>query len=411
MKHLIVLLLLFFIGSVSAQNLQINEFMASNDTAYPDENGEFDDWIEIYNPGPTPVDIGGWYITDDLTAPDTWQIPATQPDSTTVPARGFLILWADKQPEQGVLHVNIKLSGSGEQIGLYNASMEVVDTLTYGDQTTDVSKGRLPDGSDTWELFTNSTPMFTNAMMPIIINEFMADNESYLDEFGDPGDWIELFNVGVQPIDIGGWYITDDLTAPDTWQIPDTAPDTTTIQPREYLILWADKESEKGVLHLEIKLSSGGEQIGLYLPDLTVVDSLTFGPQQVDTSLGRLTDGTNIWALFSPATPGDSNEGGTVITGIEDNYDVVVSDYTLEQNYPNPFNPTTTIRFTIPENGLVTLKVFNLLGEEVAELINSDMTAGAYNYNFDASNLTSGIYFYSLQAGNFSVTKKMILMK
>ena len=119
----------------------------------------------------------------------------------------------------------------------------------------------------------------------------------------------------------------------------------------------------------------------------------------------------NIWALFSPATPGDSNEGGTVITGIENNYDVVVSDYTLEQNYPNPFNPSTTIRFTIPESGLVTLKVYNLLGEEAAELINSEMTAGAYNYNFNASSLTSGIYFYSLQAGNFSVTKKMILLK
>ena len=58
MKHLIILLLLFLIGSVSAQNLQINEFMASNDFAYADENGEFDDWIEIYNPGTTPVDIG-----------------------------------------------------------------------------------------------------------------------------------------------------------------------------------------------------------------------------------------------------------------------------------------------------------------------------------------------------------------
>jgi len=221
MKHLIILLLLFFIGSVSAQNLQINEFMASNDTAYPDENGEFDDWIEIYNPGTTPVDIGGWYITDDLAVPDEWQIPATQPDSTTVPARGFLLLWADKEPEQGVRHVNIKLSGGGEQIGLYNASMEVVDTLTYLDQTTDTSKGRLPDGSNTWEFFPNSTPMFTNSMMPIIINEFMASNDAaFPDENGEFDDWIELFNVGVQPIDIGGWHISDDLTAPDTWQIP-----------------------------------------------------------------------------------------------------------------------------------------------------------------------------------------------
>jgi hypothetical protein len=85
--------------------------------------------------------------------------------------------------------------------------------------------------------------------------------------------------------------------------------------------------------------------------------------------------------------------------------------YSLEQNYPNPFNPSTTIRFSIPEQGLVTLKVFNLLGEEVATLINSELTNGNYEVDFSASNFSSGIYFYTLKAANFVSTKKMILLK
>ncbi len=85
--------------------------------------------------------------------------------------------------------------------------------------------------------------------------------------------------------------------------------------------------------------------------------------------------------------------------------------YDLGQNYPNPFNPTTSIRFSIPEAGLVTLKVFNLLGQEVATLVNSEKTSGVYEATFDASSVSSGIYFYTLEAKNFTSTKKMILLK
>jgi len=85
--------------------------------------------------------------------------------------------------------------------------------------------------------------------------------------------------------------------------------------------------------------------------------------------------------------------------------------YSLEQNFPNPFNPSTKIRFNIPEQGLVSLKVFNLLGEEVANLVNAEMSAGNYEVDFNAKAISSGIYFYTLKAGNFISTKKMILLK
>ncbi len=85
--------------------------------------------------------------------------------------------------------------------------------------------------------------------------------------------------------------------------------------------------------------------------------------------------------------------------------------YSLEQNYPNPFNPATMIRFSIPEQGLVTLKVYNLLGEEIATLLNSELKNGTYEVDFNAGNYSSGIYFYTITANNYIATKKMILMK
>jgi hypothetical protein len=85
--------------------------------------------------------------------------------------------------------------------------------------------------------------------------------------------------------------------------------------------------------------------------------------------------------------------------------------YALEQNYPNPFNPSTLIKYSIPEEGMVSLHVYNLLGEKVATLVNEIQKAGRHEINFDASQLSSGVYFYSIEAGNFKSIKKMLLMK
>lgn len=87
------------------------------------------------------------------------------------------------------------------------------------------------------------------------------------------------------------------------------------------------------------------------------------------------------------------------------------NEFALEQNYPNPFNPSTKIYYTIGSNQFVQLKIYDLLGKEIATLVNEYRDAGSYNINFDASNLTSGIYLYKLQAGDFVQTKKMLLMK
>jgi hypothetical protein len=108
------------------------------------------------------------------------------------------------------------------------------------------------------------------------------------------------------------------------------------------------------------------------------------------------------------------------VTTVESETNVLPDNFFLSQNYPNPFNPSTKIKFTIPsvviasetkQSQLVTLKVFDILGNEVAILINEEKLAGIYEVVFDASQYPSGIYFYRLQAGNYVQTKKMILLK
>lgn len=99
-----------------------------------------------------------------------------------------------------------------------------------------------------------------------------------------------------------------------------------------------------------------------------------------------------------------------IIIGVDDQ-GPLPSSYSLSQNYPNPFNPTTVISYSIPEKADVTLKVFNLLGQEVATLVNSAQSVGSHEINFNASNLTSGVYFYTIKAGDFTSTRKMMLIK
>ena len=99
------------------------------------------------------------------------------------------------------------------------------------------------------------------------------------------------------------------------------------------------------------------------------------------------------------------------IVSVESDVNNIPNDFTLEQNYPNPFNPSTKISFGLPQRSSVVLKVFNALGQQVAELVNESLEAGTHSYNFDASRLTSGIYVYSLQTDAGVISKKMTLIK
>ena len=208
--------------------------------------------------------------------------------------------------------MNIKLSTDGEAIVLTESDGEsIVDSVTFGDQVANISMGRSVDGGDTWVTFTTPSPGATNVVAAgaLVINEFLASNDtSYADETGNFGDWVELYNGTDAAIDIGGMYITDDPADLTQHQIADSSATMTTIPAGGYLILWCDKVSENGVLHMEIKLSGDGESIVLVDTDgVTVIDEFTFGPQVTDISMGRFVDGGGIWIPFTTSTPGATN--------------------------------------------------------------------------------------------------------
>ena len=146
--------------------------------------------------------------------------------------------------------------------------------------------------------------------VPIVINEFLASNsgDKYLDPQGEPDDWLELYNWGDAPFDIGGMYLTDDLLQPAKWQIPTGNANQTTISPHGYLVIWADRGVTDPGLHANFSLNAGGEDLALFDKDgVTLVDSITFDQQTSNVSYGRFPDGNDSWWLMTFPTPGGPN--------------------------------------------------------------------------------------------------------
>ena len=113
----------------------------------------------------------------------------------------------------------------------------------------------------------------------------------------------------------------------------------------------------------------------------------------------------------------NANEGvwkrplSEMITDVNQKATNLPTNFSIEQNYPNPFNPTTTINYSLPKASLVTIKVYDILGREVATLVNVQKVTGNYEVQFNAAKLASGVYFYRMQAGDFVETKKLLLLK
>lgn len=158
--------------NMAINSIVINEFLADNEAGIQDESNAFEDWIELYNPTENPITLTNFFLTDDFSTPDKWALP-----DTSIPAGDYLLIWADNDDEEGILHTNFALNKAGEQLGLYyfdNQTMRVIDTLSFGLQLNDVSFGRAFDGSDEFVYFDAPTPGFANG----IINPIEEENSS-----------------------------------------------------------------------------------------------------------------------------------------------------------------------------------------------------------------------------------------
>lgn len=128
--------------TLAAQQLSINEFLADNDTTVVDQDGEHDDWIELYNYGEITISLGGYHLSDRSDNFTQWTFP-----DVAIESHSFLVIWADNDTSQIGLHAGFKLSASGESIYLSDTEGRIIDQITYGMQTSDISFGRFPDGS------------------------------------------------------------------------------------------------------------------------------------------------------------------------------------------------------------------------------------------------------------------------
>jgi hypothetical protein len=158
-------------------------------------------------------------------------------------------------------------------------------------------------------------------------------------------------------------------------------------------------------------LFAGTSNDGIFL-------STNYGANWIDVNLG-LTN-KNVFALTISRTNilAGTYEGGiwkrplSEVTAIKGLYRAgAVKEFSLKQNYPNPFNPETKIKYSLPIQSFVTLKIYNAMGEEIATLVNEEKAAGSYDINFNASRLASGIYFYKLQSGSLIETRKLCVLK
>ena len=154
--------------------------------------------------------------------------------------------------------------------------------------------------------------------------------------------------------------------------------------------------------NMGFRINRDGEEIG-FIPGA----GTTTEPQNYSFADENVKNGTYLYSLIQIDYDGTTENVGEVEVDISN----TPNEYSLQQNYPNPFNPSTIISFTVPERTKVVLKVYDVLGTEVAELINGIKSPGRYEVEFFAENLPSGIYFYTVQAGKFKDSKKMILLK
>ena len=146
-----------FVESEFSPVILINEFLAANESINTDETGEYEDWVELYYNIPGVTSLDGYFLTDNLSEPDKWMFPDIE-----IEGEGHLLIWTDDDQEDGDLHTNFKLSAGGESVGLFDSDLNLIDEISFGEQSDDISYGRAFDGSNDWQFFDSPTPEESN---------------------------------------------------------------------------------------------------------------------------------------------------------------------------------------------------------------------------------------------------------
>lgn len=264
--------------SISLGNLQalrINEWMASP------SSGE--DWFELYNSGPEPLDLSGVWLSDSLARPNKHLLPQLSFLGTGLYA--YLKLDADEKPEAGADHVNFKLSGTGESIVVSSRTGVLEQTIAFGPQLSGVSEGKIPDGAVTVVSFSSSSSPGKPNYLPleeVVINEILTHTDEPFE------DAVEIRNNSSQVLDIGGWYLSDSGVNLRKYQIPPN----TTIAPGGFRVFYESQFNSDLTSEPFAFSSAKGEQVYLSEANRGFLTgyraSASFGPALNGVSFGRI---------------------------------------------------------------------------------------------------------------------------
>src|SRR5437867_1491417 len=250
------------VSAASAQ-VVINEVMANNQTVIAND-GQYSDWVELYNPFSSAINIGDWSLSDSLSSPRKFVFPT----GTTVSAGGFLVVWLDSETNSPGLHTRFSIGSSGDDVTLFGSTAMggiVMDRVAFGLQPIDQSIGRVPDGSATWTLTrpTFELPNQAITLGPAVtnhlrINEIMAAPSS-------GNDWFELYNTTTNYIALGGLVFTDQPSGATNRAMPELS----FIAPGGFIEFIADAPNSTSFPadHVDFKLSNSGERVVLYQAD------------------------------------------------------------------------------------------------------------------------------------------------
>ena len=306
----------------AASPLRLNEVLASNGGAV-NHQGTTPDLIELHNASDVTQSLAGLRLTDDPLDPAKFIFP---PGAVMGP-REYLVLYANNPDGTPGYHLGFNLAQEGQAVWLYDAPErggEVLDSVRFGPQLTDLSIGRLADGSWGLTVPTFGVPNQAAALgdpTHLLLNEWLALGVTPFNS-----DFLELYNADPLPVSLGGLFLSDEILG---WRDRHALAPLSFIAGSGCLRFLADGAPSQGPTHLNFTLRSDQGVLGLYLPDLTPIDQITYLAQWPNVSQGRSPNaGTNI-VFFAQPTPGAPNP---LVTGPAPNGGVLVINEVLANN-------------------------------------------------------------------------------
>lgn len=402
------------ISTNKVAELLINEFYSNSDDDDPQ------DWIEIYNKGEADLDMSGWYVLDNSTS------FLKMPEATILKSKEYAVICKDTADHVSFFgaddnligNFDFNLGNSSDMIRFLDDNYIPSNLIAYdeddgwpdSDDKVKISVALIDTSlslteSINWRTgykrygtpgYSNTPPRISN----IYINEIVGTSQDvYPDNAGEYEDWIEIYNANDEAVDIGSLFITDDMTNPALSQIRQNEPDSTTIPANGFIVLFADRDTEQGVLHLDFKISSSDEQLAIVQLvglDTVIIDQVSYEELEADSSYGRTTDGGDTWKnlTYTPCETNSFSSSGKIEIA--------------SAVYPNPTTGYVYIGLTNAFGKDVRIQIVNMLGQVILQ-------QNFYNLSYtpvlqmDLSAIQGGMYFIRIDTNENILVKPIIV--